>query len=295
MHIVLTGSLGNISRPLAKTLIEEGHAVTVISSNPEKAKDIEAIGATAAIGSVKDADFLTRTFAGADAAYLMIPPDMTTPDWDGHYRQVAGAYVQAIGAAGVKRAVHLSSWGADLDKDTGIILGSHFAEGILNGLPDEVALTHLRATSLYYNLHHFIGMIKGAGFIGTNYGGDDRVLWVAPADVADAAAEALVAPARGKSVRYVVSEDRTPAEVAKILGAAIGKPDLQWHTFTDEQTRQGMIGAGLPPAFADGFVAINAAIHSGIMRAGYEQHKPATMGKVKLEDFAKEFAAAYHR
>ena len=35
MKITLTGSLGNVSKPLAKKLINNGHQVTIISSNPD--------------------------------------------------------------------------------------------------------------------------------------------------------------------------------------------------------------------------------------------------------------------
>lgn len=38
MKIVLTGSLGNISKPLAIGLVEKGHQVTVITSKKEKQK-----------------------------------------------------------------------------------------------------------------------------------------------------------------------------------------------------------------------------------------------------------------
>ena len=36
MKITLTGSLGNISKPLAEILIKNGHEVTIISSNSKK-------------------------------------------------------------------------------------------------------------------------------------------------------------------------------------------------------------------------------------------------------------------
>ena len=45
MKYVVTGSLGNISKPLAERLIAAGHEVTVMSSNPEKAAEIEKLGA----------------------------------------------------------------------------------------------------------------------------------------------------------------------------------------------------------------------------------------------------------
>ena len=72
MKIVVTGSLGHISLPLTKELVQKGHKVTVVSSKPEKQAAIEALGATAAIGFMEDADFLTATFTGADAVYAMI-------------------------------------------------------------------------------------------------------------------------------------------------------------------------------------------------------------------------------
>ncbi len=43
MKITLTGSLGNISLPLAQQLIAGGHIVTIVSHNPERIKAIEAL------------------------------------------------------------------------------------------------------------------------------------------------------------------------------------------------------------------------------------------------------------
>ena len=71
MKITVTGSLGHISLPLTKELVQKGHAVTVISSKTKRQKDIEALGAKAAIGTMEDADFLTSAFSGADIVYLM--------------------------------------------------------------------------------------------------------------------------------------------------------------------------------------------------------------------------------
>lgn len=44
MKIVVTGSLGHISKPLTVELAEKGHTITVISSKAEKQKDIEGLG-----------------------------------------------------------------------------------------------------------------------------------------------------------------------------------------------------------------------------------------------------------
>ncbi|GAB3910014.1 NmrA family NAD(P)-binding protein [Larkinella knui] len=294
MKIIITGSVGHISKPLAKALVQNGHTVAVISSNPEKQKDIEALGATAAIGSLEDVDFLTTTLAGADAVYCMVPPKYTEPDLRAYYRRIGRNYASAIRQTGTKRVVNLSSYGADLDKGTGIILGAHDVEGLLNELP-EAAITHLRPTYFYYNLYNFVDMIKTLGFIGANYGGDDRLVMVDPADIAAVVAEELTRPASGQTVRYIASDERTASETARCLGEAIGKPDLKWVLFTDEQVRSRMEANGMSAQFAADFADLGASIHSGAMRQDYDRHQPTDIGKVKLEDFAKEFAATYSK
>ncbi|MGI4744124.1 MAG: NAD(P)H-binding protein [Janthinobacterium lividum] len=293
MKIIVTGSLGNISRPLATELVQQGHTVTVISSKPDKQAAIEALGATAAIGSLADADFLAAAFAGAAAVYAMVPPNYTESDSRAYFQRIGHNYAQAIQRAGVPRVVQLSSWGAHRGHGTGGILGSHDVEEILAALPG-LALTHLRPTSFYTNYYGFVAMIKSVGFLGANCANTCRVALVHPRDIAAAAAEELTTPAApaSRTVRYVASDERTPDEVARVLGAAIGRPELRWVAFSDEQMRENLLKNGLPPSTAADIVDIYASMSSGALGEDYEQHKP-TLGKVKLEDFAKEFAAAF--
>jgi uncharacterized protein YbjT (DUF2867 family) len=292
MKVIVTGSLGNIGQPLTAELVGKGHTVTVISSKLEKQKDIEALGATAAIGSLENVDFLVSTFADIDAVFAMVPPDFSEPNQVEYYRRIGSNYAQAIQQSGVKRVVYLSSMGAHLDLGTGFILGSHHTEGILNELSD-VAVTYLRPTYFYTNLYSFVDLIKALGSISANYGGDDKIAMVHPKDIAAAAAEEIEIPATGFKVRYVGSDDRTASEIAQVLGIAIGKPDLKWVTCTNEQMQAGLEQKGMPAQIAANFVEMGASIHSGALRQDYDLHQPIAMGKVKLEDFAKEFAAAF--
>lgn len=295
MNIVLTGSLGHISKPLATELIAKGHSVTIISSKAEKQKEIENIGAKAAIGLLENTDFLISAFKNADAVYCMIPPNFAELNQVAYYIRIGKNYARAIEHSNVKRIIHLSSWGAHLDKGTGIILGSHNVEIILNELQD-VSITHIRPVSIYYNLYGFVSMIKNAGFIGANYGGNDKVVWVHPNDIAVAVAEEFEKTTiASRNVRYVASDEKTASETAKILGNVIGKPDLQWLTFTDEQAKNGMEQNGIPASIVADIVDLNASIHSGAMGEDYELNKPKKMGKIKIEDFAKEFAIVFNQ
>lgn len=284
MKIILTGSTGNISRPLAEILTAKKHVVTVISSDPGKLATIEESGASAAIGSLTDVNFLIETFAGADAVYAMIPMSYTEEDHLAYSRQIANNYVEAIKQTGISRVVVLSGWAANLIQSENI-------EGVFDDLPN-VSVTILRPAIFYTNFYFSMDLIRNQGLLTGNYGDDDRVVFVSPKDIADAAAEELLTEKPGQ-IRYVGSEEMTCNEAAEILGAAIGNPELKWIRITNEQMLNGLKMSGMPDKLAENLVDMQAVMHSGEALSNFHAAGPV-MGKVKLRDFAKEFAVAYH-
>ncbi|GAB4014950.1 NmrA family NAD(P)-binding protein [Spirosoma migulaei] len=286
MNIILTGSLGNISKPLATQLMANGHQITIISSKPDKQQAIEKLGAKAAIGRLEDASFLISTFTGAEAVYCMIPFDLTAADQKAYFQKIVNNYVQAINQTGVQKVVLLTGWAAGL---TGSFEATQLADQL-----SQVAFTELRPTVFYSNFYSYIPMIKQQGAIVGNYGGNDPIAVVAPEDIAAAAAEELTDSFTGNRVRYVASEELTCNEVASILGKAIGKPDLHWVVVPDETLRNGFLQMGMPAQLADELVKMQAATHSGVVYQNYLRHQPV-LGKTKLAEFAKDFAKAYHQ
>jgi len=305
MKIIVTGSLGNVSKPLAETLVAQGHHVTVVSSDQKKKTAIEALGATPAIGSISDVKFLTDTFKDADAVYAMIPLSFTEPDLGGYLRRMAQNYVQALKQAGTKRVVLLSGWAANLTQGENV-------EDVFDDL--KTSLTIMRPAVFHTNFYQSIDLIKGKGLIGKfltlrysglgalitgktgllmgNYGGDDRIVFVSPKDIADAVAEELLLHPEKKMIRYVGSEEMTCNEAAKIIGAAVGKPWLKWVLLSDKEMLRGLKMAKVPEELAGTLVEMQAAMHSGKALENFHRNNPR-MGKVKLADFAKEFAKHY--
>jgi len=299
MKIIVTGSLGNISKPLTKELISKGHSVTVISTSTERQKEIEALGAKAAIGSMENVDFLTETFQGADIVYAM--EALNAGVFFDHSinfieanTQIGRNYKEALERSGVKNIIHLSSIGAHMSKGNGILISHYNVEKILNELPEDVSIKFMRPVGFYYNLFSFIPVIKSQGVIIQNYGGDQKEPWVSPLDIAAVIAEEIERPFRGREVRYIASEEISSNEIAQTLGEAIGKPELQWLTVSDEDLLNSMISKGMNPETAKGFVEMNKARGNEVLYEDYNQNKP-TLGKVKMKEFAKEFAAVYHQ
>ena len=292
MKVVLTGSLGHINKTLVKKLVAAGHGVTVISSSPEKREAIEAAGATAAIGSVTDVPFLTQSFTGADVVYTMVPGNFGSADYRKYHEDTGRGYAEAIRSAGVKKVVNLSSIGAELSSGTGPIAGLHDVEEVLNKL-EGVDVQHLRAGFFYTNYFNDIHMIKGSGIMGANYSADSRLVLVHPDDIAAAAASAIQGESKGKQVTYVASDERVVSDIVAALGASIGKPDLKWVQFTDEQAIEGMKGAGFSQHMAETYAEMSAAVGKGILVKYFLDNKIELTGKIKLEDFAKQFAAAF--
>jgi uncharacterized protein YbjT (DUF2867 family) len=293
MNYVLTGGAGNISRPLAEQLLKAGHQVKIIGRSAENLRPLTDLGAVAAIGSVEDPAFLKEAFSGADAVYTMVPPIHEVSNWKGHIATIGRYYADAIRSSQVKFVVNLSSVGAHLHEGAGPVSGLYGVEKALNEL-ENVAVLHLRPGYFFNNLLANVEMVRHMDIIGSNFDDSNgKIVFSDPQDIADAAADALLQlNFKGHSVLYLVSDQRTTSDIASQIGQAVGKPQLPWVRFTDEQALDGMLKAGLHEEIARNYAEMGSILHSGKMLADFREHKPLE-GKVKLEDFARKFGKIY--
>jgi uncharacterized protein YbjT (DUF2867 family) len=300
MKIVLTGSLGNIGKPLTKLLVTEGHHVTVISSKKERTPEIESLRAVAAIGSIQDVEFLADTFMGADVVYLM-------EAWEGigslfdkdidflaEFKKIAQNYVTAVQRSGVKKVIHLSSVGAHSDQGNGSLLVHYNVEQILKTLPEEVSIKFMRPVGFFSNIYRSLPTIQSQGKIIQSYGGERKEPWVSPYDIASTIAYEMENSFSGRTVHYIASDEVSPNEIASVLGQSIGNPDLEWKVIPGEELLHQMLSAGVNEWIAKGMVAMQKAQGDGSLYEDFYAHKP-TFGKMKLEDFAKEFTQIYNK
>jgi uncharacterized protein YbjT (DUF2867 family) len=291
---IITGASGNTGKRIAEQLLAAGKAVTVIGRNAEHLSSLVAKGAKAAIGNLDDINFLTETFKGATAVYALIPPNFATTDFTGYQVTVGNALATAIEQAKVPNVVVLSSIGAHLSEKSGVILGLHLFEEKLKTIAG-LNILALRPGFFMQNFFANIGLIKGMGIHGGfPVNGDIKFAMIHTNDIADYAAKRLLAlDFKGYSYQNLTGErELSLIEATQVIGNAIGKPDLQWVTFSYEDAKNGMINAGLTESLANAYVEFSKGLNEGLMAEDFRKN-PGLLTATSIEAFAKEFSMVY--
>lgn len=289
---VITGATGKVGGGLAERLLKDGKPVKAIGRNEGKLAALAGQGAQTAVGDAADAVFLAKSFAGAGCVFLMVPPDMATPDVQAHYDRMGDALVQALKESGVKSAALLSSVGADLPKGNGPIAGLHRLERKLKAVPG-LDLLIVRPGYFMENLYGNLGMIKHMGINGGALRGDLPMSQIATRDISEYLFQRLRKKDwKGLEVADLLGpKDLTMDETTAAVGKAIGKPDLRYVQFPYEDALKGMIGAGLSPSMAETFVEMSKGFNEGIIPV--PKRSPANTTPTPIDQFAQEFARAY--
>src|SRR5262249_33067549 len=122
---VIMGATGHTGSVAANALLARGEKVRAIGRDSSKISQLLGGGVEAFAGDANDAQALTKAFRGATAAYAMIPPQVTAPDFLEAGAKISDAITEAVKASGISHVVLLSSIGAQQEAKTGPIVGLH--------------------------------------------------------------------------------------------------------------------------------------------------------------------------
>ncbi|MFN8259279.1 MAG: NmrA family NAD(P)-binding protein [Bacteroidales bacterium] len=292
---VITGATGNTGKPITLSLLNAGKKVRIISRNAAKAKEFTDKGAELFIGDQGNPDVLKKAFEGATAVYAMIAIDFASKDMTTEQVKQAIAIAEALKSTGVKYVVSLSSQGAHLEKDSGVVLGLNRMEKLfdqVNGLNT----LHLRAGYFMENTLGMIGLVKQAGILGSPVKQNTKIPAIATRDIADYAAKRLLAlDFKGLNTQDLLgSRDVTYGEIAKVYGKAIGKPDLNYVEFSFEDFKKALMGQmGASENIADNFNTFIKALNEGRITSSAVRNSESTT-PTSIEDFAATFAYVYN-
>ncbi len=291
---VITGATGNTGSVIAEKLLEAGKKVRVVGREAKRLERFTQNGAEPFVADATDPSALTKALSGADAVYAMIPPNPSSPDVRAHQERVSDALAAAITKSGVRHAVVLSSFGAEKANKTGPVVGLHDLERKLDGIAGLNAL-YLRAGYFMENVLPQIGVIQSLGMIAGPVRPDLPLPMIATRDIGAMAAEALLRlDFDGKRPRELQgARDVTYTEVARIVGAAIGKPDLAYKQMPAAQLKPALMQMGMSSNMADLLLEMTDALNSGHMKM-LEPRSRENTTPTKLETFIAEvFVPAY--
>jgi len=290
----ITGATGHTGNIVARRLLDEGKQVRAIGRDRQRLGSLIDAGAEPFVCDLTDAAALSRAFAGAKAAYVMIPPDMAGNNFRAFQDRITDCVASALADAGVEFAVTLSSIGADKSSKTGPVVGLYNLEKRIGAI-DGLNVVHLRAgyfmenTLAQANVIH--AMDKTAGPLRP----DLKLPMIATRDIGHAAAELLLRLGfTGQQTRELLGpRDVTMTEATRIIGQAIGKPDLSYVQMSDNEFRNAMAQMGFSTNVANLILEMAAALNSGHMRA-LEPRSAGNTTPTSFETFvAEEFVRVY--
>jgi uncharacterized protein YbjT (DUF2867 family) len=158
---VILGATGHTGSIVADVLLSKGQKVRVIGRDKGRLQRFVDKGAEAFTADMSDTAALTKAFTGARAAYLLLPPAKSPEEQE----RDSDAVAKAVKESGLRYAVHLSSYGAQVAKGAGPVSGLHSSEEKLNAI-SSLNVLHVRAAYFMENNLAAIGMIHHMGIFG---------------------------------------------------------------------------------------------------------------------------------
>jgi uncharacterized protein YbjT (DUF2867 family) len=291
---VITGASGNSGHVVAEKLLAKQKNIRVIGRSADRLQRLTGHGAEAFVCDVTEKDKLAEAFRGAQAAYLMIPPNATSENFRGFQDRVSDAMAAGVREAGVKYVVVLSSFGADKSEGTGPVVGLHNLEHKLNAI-DGLNALYIRAGYFMENTLAQIGIIKSIGVGVGPLRAELELPMIATRDIGDFAADALLdLKFSGKeSLELHGQRNISMAEVTSIVGAAISRPHLSYKQLPDAENRRAMLEMGMSEDIVGLILEMAHALNSGHM-AMLQQRSAKNTTPTSYETFVKEvFAPAF--
>lgn len=276
------GTSGNTGSVVASELLARGKRVRAVVRSRDKASALAAKGAEIVTGDVLDPATVAAALEGAEGAYLLVPPDLSSPDLVGRGRRIVDNYAAALRRHPVGHAVFLSSVAAQHPAGTGPIVITHYGEKTLAGIAG-VGLTFLRAAYFMENVLASAYPMKQDGVLPV-FGGGEGVPFpmVATRDIGRVAAEALAlgAPAESPAVielsgpkEYSLAD--AAAEASAVLGRKVTPTPLPLESLVPTLTQ-----FGLSPNVASLYEEMTAGLGKGLVR--FEGRGRAVRGTVTL-------------
>jgi uncharacterized protein YbjT (DUF2867 family) len=263
----IMGTTGKVGGAVAENLLARGERIRAIVRNPEKAGSWRDRGAEIAVADSYDPNTLASAFEGTNGVFLMIPPDFAPAPGFPETRKILASYHAALSKALPKKAVYLSSIGAQQTSGLGLITNSHLLEQTLGELP--IPHAFLRAGWFMENHAWDVTTAQSEGRIFSNlYPLDRKFSLVASADIGKAGADVL--PQEWTGTRYIEvagPEQYSPDDIARAFSSALGRP-IEAVAVPREKWTEFFLGQGMPEGRTEARAEMVDGFNSGWIHFG---------------------------
>lgn len=256
--LLVTGASGQLGRRAVELLLaSSAECVVAATRRPDNLADLAARGAEVRRADFDDATSLDEAFAGVDRMLLVSTDAMDHPD---RRAEQAMRAVEAAERAGVKHIVYTSLAHPEAGSPVLLAGGHRATEAALeaSGMTFTSLRNNLYTDILLYSLPRAIA--TGRLYAATGAG---AAAYVTREDCARVAAAVLASSSAEREVVEVTGpEALTHEQIAAIASEITGRP-LAFCPLSAEDTRGGMLSAGMPGPVADLMVSLDLGIAAG--------------------------------
>ncbi|MEV0262733.1 NAD(P)H-binding protein [Streptomyces sp. NPDC050617] len=258
MRIAVTTPTGNVGRHVVSALVRAGVRPRVLLRDPDRLSpdirdDVDAVRV-----DQYEPDSVAAATEGVGALFWVDPPSEGA-DPLADYARATDSVVRAVTDNGIGRVVFQSSVGAEKRHGAGEIDGLAHTETALDGLGIDV--THLRCGYFFTNLELQLDALRAGAPLQVILPLDLPMAWVAPRDIAEAAAGRLLSPDwSGRCVQAVHGPaDLTWRQVADILSAAVGRR-IGVERITDDAMRAQLRQVGMSDRLVEAVLGMSTGL-----------------------------------
>ena len=223
MMYSITGITGKVGGELARTLLAAGEPVRAVVRDAKKGQEWAAIGCEIALAKMEDASALADAFTGATAVFILPPPEFDPEPGYPDTRAMINSVVEAVRQLKPRRALCLSTIGADAKQDN-LLSQRGVMEETLREL--QIPLTILRPAWFIDNAAWDVASARDTGLIHSFLQPTDKAFpMVAAKDVGRLAAKLIREDWTGTRIVELEGPSRiTPNDLAQSFTHVIGKP-----------------------------------------------------------------------
>jgi uncharacterized protein YbjT (DUF2867 family) len=264
--IVITTPTGDIGSQVLRELLDSSPAeeLRVIVRDPTRLPQAVRDQVDVITGSHGDRDVVDRAFAGADAVFWVVPPNLYAVSLDGAYCGFTSAAADAFARHAVGHVVGVSALGrgtAVADR-AGLVTASLAMDDLIAA--SGVAYRALANPSFMDNVLRQVDGIREGMFTGTDTPDRTSPL-VATRDIAAAAARLLSDRSWSgvDSVAVLGPEDLSANDMAAIMSEVLERP-VRYRQQSLDDLAATLTAAGCGEAFVAGMVDMMRAKNDGL-------------------------------